>query len=278
MLKKLLRYDLKSVFRYWWIAALATLGLSVIGGFSLSIIETGKDIPPIIGVIIALSIFFAIAGIVAFPIFSCIMVYIRYYKNFFTDEGYLTFTLPVKRSQLLNSKIITSVLIMVGTAIVIFIDILIMIAIFMGENFYNDFIMSLFQELHRIFSQMDILDWTYIIIGIIEIITIFLLSAVYSTLIVFGCISTGAMITKKAKIIAAIGIYYATNFVTSNLIYLTAIFGASFIGEKIVSLPAELTVPFEIIVLLAIILLLALVCMLLYALNYFIIDRKLNLA
>ena len=38
MLKKLLKYDLRAVFKYWWVAALSTLALAVICGFSLGYI------------------------------------------------------------------------------------------------------------------------------------------------------------------------------------------------------------------------------------------------
>ena len=41
---------------------------------------------------------------------TLIFVFIRYYKNFFTDEGYLTFTLPVKRSTLLNAKTVNAMI------------------------------------------------------------------------------------------------------------------------------------------------------------------------
>ena len=107
MLKKLLKYDLKSVFKYWWIAAIASLGLSAAGGFCISVMMAEKDVPALIAVLIVLTLLFSIIGIVAFSILSYILLYVRFYKNFFTDEGYLTFTLPVKRSQLLNSKLIT---------------------------------------------------------------------------------------------------------------------------------------------------------------------------
>ncbi len=41
---------------------------------------------------------------------NCICIYNRFKKSFFTDEGYLMFTLPVKTSQLINSKIIGSLI------------------------------------------------------------------------------------------------------------------------------------------------------------------------
>ena len=40
MLKKLLKYDLKSVFKYWWIAAVTSIGLSALGGLCISIVSS----------------------------------------------------------------------------------------------------------------------------------------------------------------------------------------------------------------------------------------------
>lgn len=43
----------------------------------------------------------------ASSIITLIFILMRYYKNFFTDEGYLTFTLPVTPHELLWTKLIS---------------------------------------------------------------------------------------------------------------------------------------------------------------------------
>ncbi|MDO5291891.1 MAG: hypothetical protein Q4F05_03985 [bacterium] len=53
------------------------------------------------------TIAFAI-GCFALPIGSIIYIIYRFYKNLFTDEGYLTFTLPVSRMQIIGSKYLVS--------------------------------------------------------------------------------------------------------------------------------------------------------------------------
>ncbi len=278
MLKKLLRYDLKSVFRYWWIAATASIILSLIGGLAISITTTGKQVPPIIAVLVIFAIFFAIIGIVIFPVFSYIMMYVRFYKNFFSDEGYLTFTLPVKRSQLLNSKLITSVITMTSSVIVVILDIILLFSIGAGEIFYQEFLIPVSQLFSRIFSQMDFSEFMYLFLLIIEFLLLIILSFVFSTLFVFFCITFAAMITKKAKVVTAIGIYYVANGAISVLFQLIFLFSFPYISERISLLPADMTSPVAVIILLGLILLMALVCMVLYVLNYFMIDRKLNLA
>ena len=118
MLLKLLKYDLRSVFKYWWIAALSTLGLSVLGGFCILILDS-SIIANVYQILAGFAMGVVILGFVAFLILSQILVFMRYYKNFFSDEGYLTFTLPVKRTHLITSKLITATLNIVCTAIVL---------------------------------------------------------------------------------------------------------------------------------------------------------------
>lgn len=278
MLKKLLRYDLKSVFKYWWIAALASVGLSVASGISLSVITADRDVPTFIALLIILTLIFSIIGIVAFPIITYILAYVRFYKNFFTDEGYLTFTLPVKRSQLLNSKLITCVLTMFGSAIIVFADIIIIFAIGAGESFYNELLSPMSQSFSALFNNFSASDMVYLWLNVIIILLMLLLSSVFSTLFMFVCITFAAVITKKAKVITAIGIYYVANGVISGFMQIVYIFGISSISDWVSALPKDMHDPLITIILFDVLLALALLSMLLYALNYFMLDRKLNLS
>jgi len=278
MLKKLLKYDLKSIFKYWWIAAIVSIGLSIAGGLAISITASDKDVPAFISVLVVFSILFAIIGIFAFPILTYILAYVRYYKNFFTDEGYLTFTLPVKRSQLLNSKLISNLLVMFCSGIVVFADIFILISLGVGNDFYNEVIMPISNAIAKLFNSISTSDCIYLCLMILAAIAILILITVFSTLMIFACITFAAVITKKAKVIAAIGIYYVTNWVITGFMQLVYIFGITSIGNLISTMPESVGVPTVTIMLYAVVVFLGLLCLLLYTLNYFMLDRKLNLA
>lgn len=278
MLKKLLRYDLKSVFKYWWIAAVASLGLSVAGGFCISVMTAEKDVPALITVLMALTLIFSIIGIVAFSIISYILIYVRFYKNFFTDEGYLTFTLPVKRSQLLNSKLIASVLTMLCTSTIIFADIIIMFAIGAGESFYNDLIYPLSQEFAELLGLLSVSDGIYLCSWIIMLLIFLVLSNIFSTLFMFACITFASVITKKAKVITAIGIYYVANGFISGFVQILYMFGIGAVVDWVSAIQENMQLPVVTIIILGIVLFVALMCWLLYTLEYFMLDRKLNLS
>ena len=118
MFRKVLKYDFRAVGRLWWILALALTWISVLGAIALrSIISfTSMDMSRytvlteimLIGAIIFL--FASFIAICASGLLTQLLVYYRFYRNFYTDEGYLTFTLPVSRKTLLLSKDSKSVL------------------------------------------------------------------------------------------------------------------------------------------------------------------------
>ena len=122
MLKKLLSYDFKAIFKYWWIGALTTLVLSGVGAGCGSILEAEMALPGSVIVFATIGMVLVVLSIFAFIIFSELLVYVRFYKHLFTDEGYLTFTLPVKRHQILSSKLISGFVCGLATVIVTVID------------------------------------------------------------------------------------------------------------------------------------------------------------
>lgn len=273
MLLKLLKYDLRSVFKYWWIAALSTLGLSVLGGFCILILDS-SIIANVYQILAGFAMGVVILGFVAFLILSQILVFMRYYKNFFSDEGYLTFTLPVKRTHLITSKLITATLNTVCTAIVLVIDVVVMLAIGIHNEFFS---LELWLGIYG-----DILDFISIVGGyfyvyIVELIVGFVALTAFSALFMFVCITIASVIAKKSKIFTAIGIYYVANGAISlvtQMIFVYAEFGLS---EWIDKIP-EATMPAVVaIVLLLVISIVAILSSALYTLNLYLCDRKLNL-
>ena len=102
MLKKCLKYDIKHIWNTWWVISAAQLGISMLAGatifFMIRTINYSEwVISALLNLILILVTIGCIILIAILPVASSIVVYARYYKNFFTDEAYLTFTLPVSR-------------------------------------------------------------------------------------------------------------------------------------------------------------------------------------
>lgn len=277
MLKKLLKYDFKAVFRYWWISAISSVALALAGGWAISVIGSTKDLPVILYVVATIVSIIAIMGAAAFSLLTALFVYTRFYKNFFTDEGYLTFTLPVKRGQLLNSKIITSVAATNLTALVLIVDIFIALTVGIPDVLFDKQLWTqAIDELIRVIIEGAGLG--YFLIYILEILVAFILISIFSTLFIFTCITVGSIITKKAKIITSIGIYYVANSVISFVVYMFWLFGFQSIFEWLCYLEESQQGPVLALLLFGGILFVAALCGALYSLQYWMLDRKLNLS
>ena len=213
MFVKLLKYDMRSVWRIWWIMALSVLGMSVVGGVGLRIalLLIEADIFPFFVFLSFILVFACVMAIIASAVGTELLVFIRFYKNFFTDEGYLTFTLPVSRKNLLFSKTLNALIWTVAQAILLFICIFLVILIGVPMSIGYDF----FRELTFTFSVLFAEVGLWSVIYAIEILILIICSMLFSISLIHFCITMGAMLAKKAKVLAAIGIYYAANMIFS---------------------------------------------------------------
>ncbi|MBO7222678.1 MAG: hypothetical protein J6V70_00920 [Kiritimatiellae bacterium] len=274
MLKKLLKYDFKSVFKYWWIAAVICFTLAIVGGFSIYSLTKEPETPDAITLLSILGLLLVILGFAAFILLSGILVFVRFYKNFFTDEGYLTFTLPVSRLQLLNSKLITSVSTLFLTGTVCTINILTMFGIALHEIIFTE---EFWNACAEFFISMQKELGLYTVVYIIEILALIIVSMIFSSLFLFCCITFASIITKKAKVLVAIGIYYVANSVFSFVLQIFILLGLPSLMAWTDKMSEYAAYPLITVFLLGIIFFLAVFCAILYILQYWMIDRKLNL-
>ena len=276
MLKKLLKYDLRAIFKLWWIMAVSSLGLSVIGGLCLKTLTSmeANEISPIIVIMAALGIVATVIGLSAFLVVTEILIYVRFYKNFFTDEGYLTFTLPVKRSQLLNSKLISTFIAIMSTFAVLILDVIMILAIGIPDFFDSDVWRLLGYFFSVTVKEMGI----YFYIYALEILLLSFLIGLSSMLLVYICITLASVIVKKARVITAIGIYYGATTVVSFSAELVYLFGIMFLGNTITNLSPSATMNAFALILLVLTVFVAALTTALYLIEYYMLDKKLNLA
>lgn len=278
MLKKLLKYDLKSVLSVWWIPAVSAVLLSLVAAGCMYIIGSDRQLPQVLVQTAYMTrVLISLVVLCLGPIASILACY-RFYKNFFTDEGYLTFTLPVTRRQLLDSKLFTQVLVslMSGLVIVICYFLVKLVAFNYSETFFEG-IKWLFKEVGRVLREEEGGYW--LIIWIVQISVIGLLSTVFSVLFADCCITFGSMIAKKAKLTASIGVYLGANWLFSGITNIFMVCGAISLGVWMESMNLEEQMELLLMGLLLAcgIAIMGLLCSLLYTLLYWMLDRKLNL-
>ena len=103
MLKKLLKHEWISVSKVLGHVNVGVILITIIGSIILSTdLLDGNNMFPMIVVLLSLYII----SLMTFASVTLIYVYVRFYKNLFTAEGYLMYTLPVTGTQLFHSKLL----------------------------------------------------------------------------------------------------------------------------------------------------------------------------
>lgn len=227
MLRKVLKHDLNSVWRIWLIFSITVVVLSCISGICLRELITLNEIDQYFSatsVLSELMLILTSIAIIAYLVISGILVVYRYYQNFFTDEGYLTFTLPVKRSTLLNSKLLSAFIWNIATSLVFVLCLCIILLIAPAHSDGTGTLIATVLEgianvLYLIFSIND----AWLVVYLILLAIILLLWSVFSTLLMYACVTIGSVITRKQKVLVAILIYYIVNSAISVVWYIISI-------------------------------------------------------
>ena len=228
MLRKLIKYDIKSVAPIWCLMAVVVACMAVFGSVVARVsIEAMERVDifallPVFGMLLA---GLCAVVVVSSPFVTMFLVYWRFYKNFFTDEGYLTFTLPVSRRQLMLSKVINAMIWMLAHGVLLVFCLLIACWIVpptFGDGLFNTVI---FEGIGRALRGLWELGGAWTILWTLEILVGLLVSTLFSVGCFHLCITIGSVVAKKAKLLAAIGIYYLSNMVitTASQLFTTLI-------------------------------------------------------
>ena len=116
MLGKLLKYDLKWVYKLIAIFYFLAFIFSVIGR-TFGEIENSL----VFDVVSKISFGFAISMMVSSLINSLMRLWVRFVRNIYKDESYLTHTLPVEKKDIFASKVISGIVCIFTTTIIIII-------------------------------------------------------------------------------------------------------------------------------------------------------------
>ncbi len=287
MLKKLLKYDFKSMSKMMWSINLGILVLSVLASvmFSVNMRVSGHRVAQssvfsqILNIVTILFTVFAVLAISVASMAVIILLAYRFYKNFFDNEGYLTFTLPVSTNAKLLSKIITSSV----WLLVSFLSMIIALGIFLlfgtaTEGFINT---GTLDALIKIIPEL----WHYVDANILclllEGILVALVSVLFNMLLVFLAITIGSILSSKHKIIASVGMYFVINMAVSIIQTILVFASTIFFDQQFDMFGANITFTegsaFIHFTLISQLVLMAVFCVISYIIIHRILERKLNL-
>lgn len=239
MFGKLMKYENRKLSKYMLPLFAASTVASLIMGIMLwlfiNTMESSGEEPTVMQLLLVIGsmclVFVMWMVIVAAYSGSYILLGVRFYKNLISDEGYLTFTLPVTAGQLLGSKTISAYIWRVLATVVFIVDMVIVCLGFlipMGSVLGEDIMAILGEE----FGMLgDLLASTFttgeILLCVISVIVFIIVMEFLNLGVLYLAITLGGVMAQKHKALAGIGLYMVLNTVISTVVQIVySIFSA----------------------------------------------------
>lgn len=216
MFAKLLKYEWKASSGILGILSLAALGVGVLGAVILRLItglEVAEGIGGILMAVLTMTLIFLLLAVVAYAFGAEILLLYRFYKSKFTDEGYLTFTLPVNSRQIFLASFLNigAWTLIAGLVVAGAMGMMVFLGIdwetLAGPGGLKE-IMIFYEEMYEVQDAAGQV-WLSWLSGVI--------SFVSGIVTMMTCVTVGAVIAKKHKVLAAFGIYYGVSMITGVL-------------------------------------------------------------
>ncbi len=199
MLGKLLKHDFKALFRNYSLLFAVLLLVTLLYKVCLLlpkniVLEFTNGLMGALYVIVILGCLFGAA----------IINIVRFYKNLVTDEGYLTFTLPVSSKQIVASKLISTLVMDVLMAVAVLLSTLVLRS---NLPVLAELYQSIEEALHQIAANAEYRTLVGGVVGYIA------LACVYTQMGAFTAVAIGQT-NRTHKIAAGVGAYALIYFVT----------------------------------------------------------------
>ncbi len=214
MLGKLLKYDMRYVSRIMVVVYIIALSVSLlISGLIFLSFKVEE-----VSILLLMSLPMAFLALAAVSVSGLIMIAIRTYKNLYSDEGYLTFTLPVTGDDIIWCKVILYIvwqlLGMIVAAVCVAIPIL--VAVLCAGDGMIDTVKYFFDYIcFYIKDTIGFVGNSFNVLAIVSAIY-YLISFISAPVIIIFSFSVGQF-AKKHRILMAVAVYYAYSVVASTI-------------------------------------------------------------
>ncbi len=225
MFAKLLKNEFKATYKMMLLFSgllllTALLAALVVRFLNITGMTETNAVFPLKEVIGSLLLMAAMFALIVYVTGSFIFLVVRYYKSRFTDEGYLTFTLPATSRQIFLSSYVSILIWNLIIGVVVILSFLIVIILgTMGTEIWNGS-----ADTDGLGSGLSTVYW------ILQLATI-IVSFLGSIMLTLTSVTIGAVIAKKHKVLAAVGVYYGANMlvgVVTGIISAVVLFAESF--------------------------------------------------
>lgn len=272
MLKKMFGYDFRSMGKPIGLLTVIVMITTVVGTVALRFsdklkVTESESFNNILSGSATLFVVAAVIAIAAYAVVSVILILRRYYTHLFTDEGYLTFTLPVRPGTIILSKFWSGYIRALICAAVTLMCAFFMFAVGTSKTDFID--ANILRAVRKLF---DILMDGNDMIWAIELMLIAVTGVACNIMTFFLAITLGSIIAKKHKVLASIGMYYGINL---GLALAYNAYAAVLTPMVLSGIDSETAIHFLFSGLTVIILAVAIIV---YFINRMLLTKKLNLA
>lgn len=231
MFGKLLKYEWRANSKLFGLLSLIALGLGLVGGVVIrGMFLVGENVQDDLTLAMSMMGLFGMVMIcmVLIGVYMTAVNYInyfRFYKHKFTDEGYLTFTLPVTAEQLFWSSFVNIMLWMLIATVVAAISAAVMLTIGVGPA-----VVDAIREIVQMYGWPEVtleawrelfdILWQSVQIILEEGLALrgaplyygmsasqVIVAPVYNTILTMACITVGSVLVKRMKLLLSVGIY-----------------------------------------------------------------------
>lgn len=227
MVKKLFKHE----FIYYFRTFALFLPIVLVIGVMARVFRFFENFDSVlVDIVIFSSAFMLVVSCFALLMLSVVVAVVRFYKNMYSAEGYLTFTLPVNNAQHIFVKLLTAIC---CQAICLLTVILATTIASSGEPL-KDLVLALTAGLSEFF---EVLGTVNVIIVLFESILLMLLAVAGNMLLYYACITVGQT-AKKNRILMAVGAYFiyyvATQVISTVIVMIFMVLGMSGVFDGIV--------------------------------------------
>lgn len=209
MLGKVIKYENKSMSRILLPLYLGLILSSLLNKLTLTfgLNHSMGKISEILSFVLITSYVILIIG-VSFATF--ILIVMRFYKGCLGDEGYLTFTLPVKTGTHIWGRMLISAF---WTLITGIITVLSLAIIMFHVAEFSDFFRSLGEAIHLFYSRFG----GQAVLATVLLLLLFLVSLFSVPLMLYASASLGQLIMKKHKVLGGFLGYFILSILTETV-------------------------------------------------------------
>lgn len=223
MLRKLLKQEIKATARTFLPIYFALLILTVVAkllfvGGVPDYFEGVQVSNPVVNILIGVTMTLYFILLVGLSVMTMVVIVQRFYKNFFTDEGYLMFTLPVRIWQQILSKLL------VGLIWTVICGLTIMLSVFiLSFGTIETFsMMEWTQALGSMYAEFNNMYGISLNVFVFEIGLMMIAGVISSILMIYASIAIGQLFNRH-RIIASFGAYIAITIVLQIIVSIALI-------------------------------------------------------